>query len=305
MRVVFMGNHTVGVRTLNALRQSCDVTGVIAHPEDAEDGVRYESVYDFANEQGLTVERLQPTDERFQAFVRQANPDLIWLTDYRYIIPKQTLEIPRHGTVNLHPSLLPEYRGRAPLNWAIINGESRLGLTAHFVSEAIDAGDIIAQRSFELTPDEDVGNALEKLYPMYADIAAQVLDDFNRNVIKRTPQPSGDHKVYPRRRPEDGWIDWRESARNICNLVRGVARPYPGAFGFVGERRVTIWKCAVEERDSDASAGTIVDIGSDGSIRIACGGGTFIALDYSMDHAHELEVADRFELEHRTTASVG
>ncbi len=305
MRVVFMGNHTVGVRALNALRQSCDVTGVVAHPEDIEDGVRYESVYDFAKGQGLTVERLQPTDARFQAFVRQAAPDLIWLTDYRYIIPKQALEIPRHGTVNLHPSLLPKYRGRAPLNWAIIEDESQLGLTAHFVSEAIDAGDIIAQRSFHLASNEDVGDALEKLYPMYANITARVLDDFNRNTIKRTPQPSGNHKVYPRRRPEDGWIDWRMPARDICNLVRGVSRPYPGAFGCVGERRVTIWKCAVEESGTGATPGTIVDIASDRSAKIACGRGTLIALDYSIDHAHELNAADRFELEHRTPASVG
>jgi methionyl-tRNA formyltransferase len=320
MRVVFMGNHTVGVRTLATLCRSCEVTGVVAHPPDVEDAVRYESVYDFATRQGLSVKRLRPTDDHFQSFVRAARPDLIWLTDYRYIVPRDILVMARLGAINLHPGLLPKYRGRAPLNWAIINGETRLGLTAHFVSEDVDAGDIVAQESFDLAPSEDVGDALEKLYPMYENITAQVLGAFEGGTIQRTPQANGVRKVHPPRRPEDGWIDWRRRASDIGNLVRGVTRPYPGAFGFVGERRVTFWKCAVEQRPVDAAPGTILEIAGDGSFRIACGSDVLIALDYSVESAGSVENAgpvehagdacklresERFELEHTRAAHAG
>ncbi len=308
MRVVFMGNHTVGVHALDALRRSCDVAAVVAHPPDVEDGVRYKSVYDFAAHRDIPVKRLRPTDAEFNSFIHDAKPDLIWLTDYRYIIPIDCLSIARLGAINLHPSLLPEYRGRAPLNWAVINGESRLGLTAHFVSETVDAGDIVMQRAYNLRPDEDVGDALMKLYPLYETVTAEVIAAFINDTVRRTPQPTGHHKVYPARKPDDGWIDWRKSASQIHNLIRGVARPYPGALGFVGEKRVTIWKCSIRSICKDASPGTVLSITDDNTFEVACGDGALIVTDYSIDSGRNLETlsaSDTFALEKKLAVSVG
>ncbi|GJM26165.1 MAG: hypothetical protein DHS20C16_25800 [Phycisphaerae bacterium] len=308
MRVVFMGNHTVGVRTLESLCRSCEVAGVVAHPPDVEDGVRYESVCEFARHQGLLVSRLRPTDAQFEPFVRESKPDLIWLTDYRYLVPLDVLNLAPLGAINLHPSLLPKYRGRAPLNWAIINGETQLGLTAHVVSDQVDSGDIVAQQSYELAPNEDVGDALEKLYPMYQGITGEVVRAFVKGSVQRVPQPSGDHKFYPPRRPEDGWIDWNKRATDICNLVRAVSQPYPGAFGFVSERRVTIWKCSVKRDSVNIAPGTILKAAGDDSFEVACGDGTLIVTDYSVDTPSDdcnIRACDRFELENRLATPAG
>ncbi len=295
MRVVFMGNHTVGVRTLATLCRTCEVVGVVAHPADVEDGIRYESVFEYACYQGLEVERRRPTDEGFHQFIRHAKPDLIWLTDYRYIVPTDILNLAPMGAINLHPSLLPKYRGRAPLNWAIIHGETPLGLTAHCVTEDVDAGDIIEQRAFDLGPDEDVGDALSKLYPLYEEITEEVVASLAKGTANRIPQPEGKHPVYPARRPDDGIIDWGKSASEIRNLIRGVARPYPGAFSYVGDKCVTIWKGHVKHSQVEAEPGTIVKVSGKASFEIACGGGVIVATDFSIDVADdELTIGDRF-----------
>ena len=242
MRVAFFGNHTVGVRALEAIAASAEVAGVVCHPPDPEDGVRYESVYEFARSRGWKTTRGKGRDEAVYEFVRQARPELIWITDYRYLIPLPLIQAAPQGAVNLHPSLLPKYRGRAPVNWAILNGESEFGLTAHFVDEGMDSGDIIAQKRFTLTDDQDAGDALKRLYPLYEEITREVLRHLRHGEAPRTPQNHALATSFPRRTPEDGLIEWTKPAREVRNLVRAVAAPYPGAFTFAGDEKLTIWK---------------------------------------------------------------
>jgi methionyl-tRNA formyltransferase len=167
MRVLFLGNHTVGVRVLEAISEVAEVAGVVAHPSDPEDGVRYESVYQFAVGRNWPVIRGRAHEATTHAFIEQARPDLLWITDYRYLLGKSTLDVAPLGAVNLHPSLLPKYRGRASINWALLHGETRLGLTAHFVDDGMDTGDLIAQMEYTITEDQDVGDCLRILYPLY------------------------------------------------------------------------------------------------------------------------------------------
>ncbi len=119
LRVVFLGNHTVGVRSLSALMEVADVELVVAHPPDPEDGVRYESVFDFAREREMVVVRSPGKNPELVARIVALEPDLVWTTDYRYLLPAEAIDAASLATVNLHPSLLPNYRGRAALNWAI------------------------------------------------------------------------------------------------------------------------------------------------------------------------------------------
>ena len=142
MRLLFFGNHTVGVRALAAAAELTEVVGVVAHPPDPEDGLRYESVADFATAQGWPVLRAVGRDAGVAAFVAAQRPDVIWITDYRYLLPAAVVALAPLGAINLHPSLLPKYRGRAPVNWAILHGESELGLTAHRVDDGMDTGDV-------------------------------------------------------------------------------------------------------------------------------------------------------------------
>lgn len=241
MRVLFFGNHTVGVRTLGTIAKMAEIVGVIAHPSDPEDGVKYLSVYEFASQQGWNVIRSSGKAPQLENFIMKTAPDLIWVTDYRYLLPPSVLNLAPLGAVNLHPSLLPKYRGRAPVNWAIINGERELGLTAHFIDEEMDGGDIIEQFRYDLTENQDIQDALEILYPLYEGITQKVLTHFLADHVPRHPQNHNQATVFPRRRPEDGLIDWAKSAEQVCNLIRAVAWPYPGAFSFWQGQKIIIW----------------------------------------------------------------
>lgn len=274
LKVVFLGNHTVGVRTLGVLARDAQLVGVVAHPDDPEDGVRYESVA--AEAQRLQIPFVRGAGRSVQVadFIRDRAPDLLWITDYRYLLPGKMLRLARLGAVNLHPSLLPRYRGRASINWAILHGESELGLSAHWVDEGMDTGNILAQRRYTLARDEDVGDALEKLYPLYERVTAEVLTQLARGALAGTPQDHAAASEFPRRRPEDGAITWERPAREVWNLIRAVAAPYPGAFANVHGARLRIWKAAgVREFPFGATAtpGELLAISGDARrLTIAC-----------------------------------
>ncbi len=270
-RAILLGNHTVGVRALDVLRTCAEVCAVVAHPEDPEDGVCYESVYDHARSAGLRVYRLAGRDSGLVDLMARHRPELLLSVDYRYRIPPQILNIQGLTSINLHPGLLPRYRGRAPLNWAILQGETQLGLTAHCMDEGVDSGDIIAQVQFELAAHEDVGDALRKLYPLYADMVRKVFALVESGKLPRRPQDHAQATVYPRRRPEDGVIEWNLPAHHIHRLVRAVAAPYPGAFGWYDNRKIIVWKAQVSSLSMSAEAGCVTRwVGAHG-FEVACG----------------------------------
>jgi len=273
MRVVFLGNHTVGVRVLQAMSEMADVAGVVAHPPDPEDGVVYESVFDFAGMHGWNAIRGKGRDSETLDFVKAAKPDLLWITDYRYLIPREMLRTAPLGTVNLHPSLLPAYRGRASINWAILQGETTLGLTAHFVDEGMDTGDIIEQASYKIREDQDVGDCLKILYPLYTSMTRAVLTRFQSGKVPRVPQDHSRATVFPARRPEDGKIDWNQPARSIVNLVRAVAAPYPGAFTSIDGNKMFIWKARVISEEGSQSLPGCVLAREGTEFHVQCGAG--------------------------------
>jgi methionyl-tRNA formyltransferase len=283
MRVLFFGNHTVGVRALEAIHEVAEVAGVVAHPPDPEDGVRYESVYQFASARGWNTMRGKPKEAR--DFIERAKPDLLWITDYRYLLDASILDVAPLGAVNLHPSLLPKYRGRAPINWALLHGENRLGLTAHFVDEGMDTGDLIAQLEYTVTDDQDVGDCLRILYPLYGQLTREVLSYFRARRVPRKPQNHREATEYPRRRPEDGFIDWSRSAREIQNLVRAVADPYPGAFTTFRGSKVVLWKARRESGLAASECGEVIHAGEAG-LTIQCGDGMLLATRVEVPFAH-------------------
>ena len=245
MKVSFLGNHTVGVTALKAIAANEDIVSVTAHPFDREDGVLYDSVYDYAMQMGWNTIRSNGKGCFLEDFIKESKPDLIWVTDYRYLLPLSLVNLAPLGGVNLHPSLLPKYRGRASINWAILKGEEELGLTAHFIDEGIDSGDIIEQIRFKLSEDQDIGNALELLYPLYERLTYQVLKYFHLGDVPRYSQKHNDATIFPRRKPDDGLIDWDQPAKRVQDLIRAVAHPYPGAFSFWHGRKILIWSATL------------------------------------------------------------
>jgi methionyl-tRNA formyltransferase len=288
MRVVFLGNHTVGVRALQAISESAEVAGVIAHPPDPEDGVRYESVGSFAQRNGWNWIRGKAKTHEVHSFIEKAKPDLLWITDFRYLLPPEITALTPLGAVNLHPSLLPQYRGRASINWAIINGERTLGLTAHFIDEGMDAGDIIEQVSYDIGDDQDVGDCFDILYPLYASITRKVLAYFESGRVPRRAQDHSRSTSFPRRRPEDGLIDWTQSARSISNLIRAVALPYPGAFTTLNGQSVTIWKARIASETAwTCEPGRVIAEHELGPL-VQCGQGTLLLTRVEARASHSI-----------------
>lgn len=254
-----------------------EVVGVVAHPQDPEDGVKYLSVYDFVFQNGLSAIRSNGKDQKLEHFIRNVNPDLLLITDYRYLLPTSILNLAPLGVINLHPSLLPKYRGRAPINWAILNGETNLGLTAHFVDNGMDTGDIIEQVRFELKEEQNVGDALQILYPLYYQLTKRVLKYFRSGNVPRKSQDHSQATYFPRRRPEDGRICWNQSSDTIRNLVRAVSFPYPGAFTTLSNNKLIVWKAQPSHLTNSNKhlPGTVIHAGPEG-IHVQCGKGILL-----------------------------
>lgn len=285
MKTVFLGNHDVGIQSLTALLDSVDVVGVVAHPLDAEEGFRFGSLFDFAVENNIPVIRGSPKQNTVLQFIKNFSPDLLWVTNYRYILPGWLTAMPVYGAINLHPSLLPKYRGRAPINWAILNGETEIGLTAHYIDEDIDSGDIINQIKVTIDNNHDIGDALRLLMPLYSRITRNVVSSLKLGTVMRKAQDLSQGSIFPARSIEDGCIDWSNSAENIRNLVRSVSHPYYGAFSKSQYGRITIWKARVAdtEKVSVDRPGTIVDVINENIPRVQCGVGLLEILDYTLE----------------------
>jgi len=293
MRVVFFGNHTVGVRVLETLRQTAEVVGVVCHPPDPEDGVNYLSVHDAAVGLGLPAVRLAGRDGLLPAFVQERRPDLLWVTDYRYLLPETVLGIAPLGAVNLHPGMLPRYRGRASINWAILRGETEIGLTAHFIGAGMDDGEIILQESISLRQDQDVSDALDLLYPVYSGLTRRVLALFAQGRVPRRPQDEACATAFPRRRPQDGRVDWTQPMTSVWNFIRALAAPYPGAFTFYRGRRVNLWKATASGlgRNPADPVGRIVALDADGC-HVSCLDGVLLVRRYDVEGGMALKPGD-------------
>ncbi len=294
MKIVFLGNHTVGVYTLKALLDCSNVEliGVIAHPIDDEDGNVYESVYDFSILNNLNVIRSNGNSSLTFNFINQLRPDLIWITDFRYIIPESVIQLSLFGAVNIHPSLLPKYRGRAAINWALINGEPEFGLTVHFVDNGVDTGDIIRQISIPIYETDYIEDLLNRSYPLYYSITYEVINMFLSNSINRVPQKEL-YPVFPKRTASDGRINWDFGKKQILNLIKAVSKPYPGAFTFINDCKLYVWKADIvnDQLIDDVPNGSIVsNCSTDQFIKIKCSDGYIKIVESEFDGANQFKI---------------
>ncbi|MGR3175999.1 MAG: methionyl-tRNA formyltransferase [Candidatus Scalindua sp.] len=259
MKTIFMGNHTVGVIVLKELMEKTDVSAVFAHPDHPDDGTFYLSVKNTAKENGISV--YQPSGkehEERERIISEISPDLIVVADYRFLLKKELVDIPKYGAINFHPSLLPKYRGRAPVNWAIINGEKRCGLTVHYIDEGMDTGDIILQKEVEILFEDTIKDIHEKLFPVYKELAKEVINLFIKGVPPPFIQDHPEATEFPRRTPDDGLINWSGSNIEIYNFMRAITHPYPGAFSFIEGVKYLIWSSSIIDDESKFSKGNLV-----------------------------------------------
>ena len=278
MRVVVFAYHDVGCAGLAVLLEAGhEVAAVFTHRDDPEEPRWFGSVAALAAAHGLPVHAPERVDEpRWVELVRDGRPDAIFSFYYRRLLPPEITAAAPRGAINLHGSLLPRYRGRAPLNWALIHGERETGVTLHHMIESPDAGDVIAQRRVPILPEDTAPTLHRKLVAAGAGLLREMLPAIERGSAGRTPQDPRLATYGRRRRPEDGRIDWGRPAEEIHNLVRALTRPWPGAFTFASGRRLFIWESAPGTRGSDGPPGSLqggrnleVAAGS-GTLRVQC-----------------------------------
>jgi methionyl-tRNA formyltransferase len=285
MRAVVFANHDVGVRCLAALLDGgVDVPLVVAHREEPHEAGPFASVMAMAVEHGLEVALPDDVNEpAFAARVARLEPDLIFSFYCRQMIAAPILEAARHGALNMHGSLLPKYRGRAPVNWAVIRGETQTGATLHYMTGRADAGDIVDQQPVPIFSDDTAFDVFRKVTVAAEIVLWRSLPALIAGNARRTPQDVSAATYFGRRRPEDGRIDWRAPAKTIHDLVRGVAPPYPGAFTLVRGRKLRILKTVREVGRSHADELPSIAL-ENGACFLRCsGGGILRVLEADLD----------------------
>jgi methionyl-tRNA formyltransferase len=180
--------------------------------------------------------------------VRRLALDLVIVCGWQQLLGKRILELPTRGCVGFHSSLLPKYRGHAPVNWAIILGERETGATMFFMDHRADAGDIIDQRSFPITLTDDCATIYEKSTQACGEMLLKHLPAILDGTVRRIHNPSASYPAYPRRRPEDGLIDFQRPAKDVYDWIRALTRPYPGAFFYRNGKKIIAWRAEIGEK---------------------------------------------------------
>lgn len=245
MSIVFFGTPEFAVPSLRALIESGEDNSLVVTQTDKVKGRGHKlsplPVKVAALEAGLRV--MQPArlkDEMFLAELVSLKPEFIIVVAYGKILPKTILDLPQRGCINVHASLLPKYRGAAPIAWAIIHGEEKTGITTMLMDEGLDTGDILLQRAIEISKEDTTGSLGQRLSDLGASLLIGTMKGMRESSLKPTPQ-TGETSYAPPLKKEDGLMDWSKSAGEIFNFVRGM-QPWPGAFCHIGNERVTLLK---------------------------------------------------------------
>jgi methionyl-tRNA formyltransferase len=242
MKAVVFAYSDVGDRCLRVVKaRGLEVPLVVTHVDDPRERLWFRRVADTAADLGLAVAfEDDPTDAALQRRVEEIDPDFIFAFYYRRLLPEGLLRLARRGAFNMHGSLLPKYRGRAPTNWAVLMGETETGATLHEMVARADAGLIVDWSAVPILPDDTAHEVYAKVTVAAEQVLWRSLPALVAGTAPRYPNDIDKGSRFPGRRPEDGRIDWSQSAARVYDLVRAVAPPYPGAFDEIGGQRLVI-----------------------------------------------------------------
>ena len=253
-RAVVFAYHNVGARCLRVLRaHGIDVPLVVTHADDPGETRWFERVADVADDLGLNW--MAPVDVNAPeciARIGELAPDFVFSFYYRRMLTAAILAQPRRGALNMHGSLLPRYRGRAPVNWAVLNGERETGATLHYMIDKPDAGDIVVQQAVPILPDDTAREVADKVTVAAEICLDAVLPALVAGTAPRRPNDIAHGSYFGGRTPEDGHIDWAAHARKVHDLVRAVAPPYPGARTRIGGAPARILRTRLLDADAPA-----------------------------------------------------
>lgn len=267
MKVVFMGASEYGLQcflTIKSLKE-IEVVGAVTTPEEyilkCEHGKKQKNMTNpvygklLAECRKMQIPTLvinKMNDATTLEILRKWNFDLIFVSGWYHIIGKEILEMPSRGVIGLHPSILPKYRGGAPLVWQMINGEEKAGISLFYFDEGVDSGDIIGQKEVDI----DSKDTIKTLYGKIGKEGIQLIKEYLPLIaMGKAPRKKQENldaaDIWPQRSPEDGRINWEKSNKEIENFVRAQTKPYPGAFTIINGKKVIVWDCTVEDYDGD------------------------------------------------------
>lgn len=251
-RILFFGYSEVGYECLSLLLERGDnVVALITHEDHPGEKIWFKTPALAAREKGVPVFAPESVNTpEWRERIAALQPDLILSVYYRHMIGARILALPRLGAWNMHGSLLPKYRGRAPINWAVLHGEPRIGMTLHRMVKSADAGAIVDQDGVEIGPRDTAEQAFRQVLPCARRVLVRQMDALLAGTAKETPQDESQATTFGGRKPEDGRIVWSQTSAQIFNLIRAVTDPYPGAFTDVGPARLMVWWA---ETDSPAA----------------------------------------------------
>ena len=298
LQIIFMGTPEIACPALQALLDApqFNVVAVVTQPDQPKGrGLKLQPspVKEIALRENLPV--LQPERARNEDFIqelRQLQPDLIAVTAYGQILPQSILDLPRFGCVNVHTSLLPRYRGAAPIQWAILNGDAETGVTIMKMDAGMDTGDIFAQERTLIQPTDDAQTLHDRLGRLGADLLARTIPDYVSGKIQPQPQPAEDVLLAPKIKKEQGHIDWKQPARAIWNRVRAFT-PWPGAFTFLpGQpqpQMLKIWQA--EPITQSGAAGTVLSADKNGIV-VGCSEGALKILNLQREGSRRMSAQE-------------
>lgn len=297
-RAVVFAYHNVGYRCLSVLlAHGVDVALVVTHRDNPNENIWFDSVQKLAELHGIpTITPDNPNTPEVIAQIKALQPDFYFSFYYREMLKPELLAIPKQGALNMHGSLLPKYRGRVPVNWAIIHGETETGATLHYMTEKPDNGDIVAQQAVPILPDDTAHEVFQKV-TVAAEMALNgVLPALLAGTAPRIKQDLSKGAYFGGRKPQDGEIDWAQSAQNIHNLVRAVAPPYPGATTTLLGKPMRILQTLMGQSDKNGKTAFYV---RDGKAYARCGKGTLQVIRFELDSSQMTaqDFAERFGTE--------
>lgn len=286
MKLVFMGTPDFAAECLRSLIENKMDVAAVFTKEDRPVGRGHRMAASPVKElaQANAIPLYQPhrvKDDEPYRILSEIRPDLIIVAAYGQIIPQRILDLPKYGCINVHASLLPAYRGAAPIQWAVINGEEESGVTIMQMGAGLDTGDMIAKRAVKLTPDETGGSLFDRLSREGAELLVETIPRIARGEIAPEKQPEESPTMYARMiTKSDGAIDWRRDAASIERLVRGL-NPWPSAYSFLGGKQVKFWSVSVSDKESGKEPGSVFDVGKKG-FSVQTGNGSLRILELQM-----------------------
>ncbi|WP_433757288.1 methionyl-tRNA formyltransferase [Nocardia sp. CA-135398] len=272
MRIVSFGFQTWGRKTLQALIDSeHQVVLAVTHPASADSykGIWSDSVEDLAREHGIPVHLTERADAETIDLVKRAEPDVIVVNSWYTWMPAELYNLPPHGTLNLHDSLLPKFTGFSPVLWALISGESETGLTVHRMDQGLDTGDILVQRSLPIGPTDTGAELVLRGMELIPGALREALHALESGTAQWQPQRKSERTYFHKRSERDSRIDWTWSAVDLERFVRALSEPYPRAFTYYRGERIEVFEAAVSEARYGGTPGRVIV--QEGGGAVVCG----------------------------------